>query len=137
LDGFADDSDVPLSYCNETFKRAKGTLDKTVDELLEHYKKTFMGEQALRNEDGRALWNPIVNVGDEEGDPGHRAKGVGWYSSTRALLMDDTEGKQETVWASRRRAMLDAWAGQITNLLVYGRVGGRRCLSQRLLVVSL
>jgi len=117
LDGFADDRAIPMDWCNKVLKRPKGMLDKSVDELLHHYMKTFPGEQALQNEDERALRNPIVKVGDEEGDPGHHAKGIGQYSSTRALFMDETEGKQETVWASRRRPMLDTWAGQITTSL--------------------
>jgi len=51
-----------MDWCSTVFKRPKGMLDKSVDQLLHHYMKTFPGEQALRNEDGRALWNSIVNM---------------------------------------------------------------------------
>jgi len=124
LDSFADDSAILMDWCSTVLKRPKRMLENSVYELLPHNMKTFSGEQALRDEDGRALWKPIVNLRDGEGDPDHRVKGVGRYSSTRALLMDEKEGKQQTVWASRRRAMLDAWGGGRWPLYwVYGSVG--------------
>ena len=73
-----------------------GSLEKMTRALLD----TFPAENVLEDEAApeRHLWNPIVNLGEEERDKQNRDKGIARFQSTRKLLMETVELDEETVW---------------------------------------
>ena len=104
-------------YTNCDFPRVEGFdkpgdhFDKPIEEVFKHYLGTYETERKSGSKSG--LWSTIVNKGESEGDKENREKGVGRFSSTRKLLVEVTEKKEETVWAAKKRALLDVWIGLI------------------------
>jgi len=115
LEEFADYSELSSKRVKE-LGRPEVLTEHTVEDLMPHYVGTFPGEKALEKEDTQEHWSPILNVGEESGHSGHRVAVVGRFSSTRALLMEQTESNKGILWASERRVRLDAWAGQAVTL---------------------
>lgn len=130
LKGFADSSYVPVDILKD-LKPPTDMSKRTVQEMFEKFESTFPGEDALKDESNRTLWSPIINEGEEDGDVNMRNSGRARFSSTRFLLVDHVEGKESLQWVSERRAILDAWLGQLAVLLGLNKYQGARMSSPR------
>ena len=111
LEGFADDKDLHKCLGHDHISKARNECE-VYRPLVEALWEAFPGEDALKDEENRSLWNPILNVGKEE-DVSDREKGVARYTTTRAGLVDGLESDVDTVWMVQSRALMDCRLGQI------------------------
>ena len=135
LESFGDMSCIPPDVIMDSMKKSliqKGSEKDAGDEKLRYYvdtqqlfdffMTTFPGEEALKLQENRELWNPIVNQGHENGDMDKQDKGIGRFMSQRKLMMEHLEKSSENVWVARSKCALDMWIGFITTVLCI-RVG--------------
>ena len=127
MEGFADFSVVPDSVI-QTVDSATPERRRmgNVEELCQFFASKFPGEEMLKNEDQRTLWNPIIGIGEQEGDKDNRDQGIARYASTLRLLYDEVERSADTVWVAKSRAHLDVWLGLLCTLLQVHRSDGNR-----------
>ena len=83
MEGFAEFSVVPYSVI-QTVDSATPERRRmgNVEELCPFFAIKFPGEETLKNEDQRTLWNPIIGIGEHEGDKDNRDRGIARYAST-------------------------------------------------------
>lgn len=62
------------------------------------------GEYELPAENNRALWSPIIIVGDEHRDRSDRNAERVWYASTRDMMMEYVKSAGNRVRAARTQA---------------------------------
>ena len=72
-----------------------------VEELCQFLASKFPGEETLKKEDHRTLWNPIISIDEHEGDKDNRDQEIARYASTLRLLYDEVERSADTVWVAK------------------------------------
>lgn len=77
-------------------KYAYGVSCYEIGEAVRIHSAYFPGESALKPEESRMSWNPILNYAVGKLDCPDRGCAVGWYSSTKELITDYFE-KEEIV----------------------------------------
>ena len=87
-----------------------------VEEWFEKLYETFPGEEVLKDEKERLLWNPIVNSGIETEDKSERDAGRARYTGTVELLMNHFEKRRATAKFGYFRAALDVCLGWLAGM---------------------
>ena len=87
-----------------------------IEEMIEYYEEIFPGQDAMKDEANRKVWNPIFNV-VPKADGKHRNKGIGRYITTLAGVSSEVEQNADTVWVARKRAMMEVRLAQIAAAL--------------------
>ena len=114
LESFADMSSIPMDLvmdpCRKLLTQKGDEMSGGVEtlsyygdtqQLFDFYMSTFPGEEGLRRQEDRELWNPIVNQGQDTGDVDNQDKGIGRFMSQRKLMMEYVERSSEKVWAAK------------------------------------
>ena len=110
LAGIADVLGFPENVLSGHVEVPAGFPNMSCGQMFDRIHRMFPGEEALREEDDRKDWNPIVNSGDERKDENQRNMGVARYSTTNRFLMETLETGRN-VEIAQRRAYLDVWIG--------------------------
>ena len=106
LEGFTNDENIPPRLA---FPRCD-TEGDVIGMLADYFAHSFPGEEALRDEGNRTLWNPIINTTSDDAD---RAKGVGRFITTLEGVAVHLEQNVDLLWVVRKRALLDVRLCQI------------------------
>lgn len=85
------------------------------------FQDSILGEDVLRAEDSRTLWNKIFNSAVLEKDKKHCDSGVALYSSTTQLLTRYMGRDHGKVFATWRRAALHVWLGFLEGLTYFSK----------------
>ena len=116
LEGFTSDENIPARL---GFPRCDPDGD-VIGKLADYFASTFPGEDALRDEENRTLWSPIINTVTDEAD---RGKGVGRFITTLEGIAAHLEQDENLGWVVRKRAFLDARLGQLVVAMGLDKVG--------------
>lgn len=116
LENFSDYTAV-LEKFPELRNSAEKYLNDPLHRLFTFVEKEFPFKESETEMNENGLWNPIINHGVSAIDKIDRSKGMGRYITTRKFVMDYMESSHGRIWASKRRALLDAWIAILLTLL--------------------
>lgn len=92
-------------------------FESHLKKLLPFMHSALSGEGELQAKDNPALWNPTINVGDEQRDSIDRNARRARCALKRELVMEYLKSGGSGVWAARTWAAMEVWVGWLAAAL--------------------
>lgn len=103
LPGCVDAPALPIEVITQLKARSTFPMENLL-ELFRFIQSTLPGEEVLRAEERRTLWNPIVNTGIAAVDKPSINEGIACYLSTIPLLQEYLKEEDASVWVAKKNS---------------------------------